>query len=117
MSTRSDVRMRDLLASMASIASDLSVSVIIHRVLDEAMKIFGAGSGILELTNASHQQGNIAMGPDAAGLLEPAGKDEAKRLRLEVTSREEHFARLTLGPKNGKDRYSKADRQLGMALA
>ncbi|MDO5745758.1 MAG: histidine kinase [Micrococcaceae bacterium] len=117
MSTRSDVRMQELLASMASIAGDLSVSVIIHRVLDEAMKIFSAGSGLLELTNASHQQGNIAMGPDAAGLLEPAGKDEAKRLRLEVTSREEHFARLTLGPKNGKDRYSKADRQLGMALA
>ncbi|GAA5225617.1 sensor histidine kinase [Paeniglutamicibacter antarcticus] len=117
MSTRTDVRMRELLASMASIASDLSVSVITHRVLDEAMKIFGAASGILELTNASHQQGVLTMGKDAVGLLEPAGRDEAKRLRLEVTSREEHFARLTLGPKNGKDRYSKADRQLGMALA
>ena len=117
MSKRSDARIRDLLASMASIASDLSVTAVTHRVLDEAMKIFGATSGVLELTNASHQQGLLAKGRDAATLGDPAGKDEAKRLRLELMTRQHHFARLTLGPKNGKDRYSRADRELGEALA
>ncbi|OIH82276.1 hypothetical protein BLJ79_20365 [Arthrobacter sp. UCD-GKA] len=117
MSKRSDARVRELLASMASIASDLSVTAITHRVLDEAMKIFGATSGVLELTNASHQQGHLAKGKDAASLLEAAGKDEAKRLRLALKTRQQHFARLTLGPKHGKDRYSRADRELGEALA
>ena len=117
MSKRSDARVRELLASMASIASDLSVTAITHRVLDEAMKIFGATSGVLELTNTSHQQGHLAKGKDAAALLETSGKDEAKRLRLELTTRQQHFARLILGPKHGKDRYSRADRELGQALA
>lgn len=117
MSKRSDARVRELLASMASIASDLSVTAITHRVLDEAMKIFGATSGVLELTSASHQQGLLAKGSEAATLGEPAGKDEAKRLRLELMTRQHHFARLALGPKNGKDRYSQADRKLGEALA
>lgn len=117
MSKRSDVRMRELLASMASITGDLSVTAITHRVLDEAMKIYGATSGVLELTNDSHQRGRLAKGKDAAALLEPAARDEAKRLRLELSTRQQHFARLILGPKNGKDRYSRADRELGEALA
>ncbi|MFL4474404.1 GAF domain-containing sensor histidine kinase [Paeniglutamicibacter sp. MACA_103] len=117
MSKRSDARVRELLASMASIASDLSVTAVTHRVLDEAMKIFGATSGVLELTNASHQQGLLAKGKDAATLGEAAERDEAKRLRLDLMTRQHHFARLTLGPKNGKDRYSRADRELGEALA
>ncbi|ASN39700.1 hypothetical protein CGQ24_12195 [Arthrobacter sp. 7749] len=117
MSKRSDARIRELLASMASISSDLSVTAITHRVLDEAMAIYGATSGLLELTSSSHQQAHLAKGKDAAGLSEPAGKDEAKRLRLELRTRQEIFALLTLGPKNGKDRYSKADQELGAALA
>lgn len=117
MSKRSDARIRELLASMASIASDLSVTAITHRVLDEAMSIYAAASGLLELTNASHQQGQLAKGKDALALREPAGKDEPKRLRLELRTRQELFALLTLGPKNGKDRYSKADQELGAALA
>ncbi|MFI8412625.1 hypothetical protein ACIGB6_09115 [Paeniglutamicibacter gangotriensis] len=59
MSKRSDVRMRELLASMASITGDLSVTAITHRVLDEAMKIYGATTGVLELTNDSHQRGRL----------------------------------------------------------
>ena len=117
MSKRSDARIRELLASMASIASDLSVTAITHRVLDEAMSIYAAASGLLELTNASHQKGQLAKGKDALALREPAGKDEPKRLRLELRTRQELFALLTLGPKNGKDRYSKADQELGAALA
>ncbi|MBV1779736.1 sensor histidine kinase [Paeniglutamicibacter sp. ABSL32-1] len=117
MSKRSDARIRDLLASMASIASDLSVTAVTHRVLDEAMSIYAASSGLLELTSSSHQQGQLAKGKDALALREPAGKDEPKRLRLELRTRQELFALLTLGPKNGKDRYSKADAELGAALA
>ncbi len=117
MSKRSDAHIRELLASMASVTSDLSVDTLVQRLLDEAMKIFGATAGLLELTNATMAEGRLARGKDAAALGESAGRDEGKRLRVELKTRDQLLGRLTLGPKNGKDRYSRVDRELADALA
>lgn len=117
MSKRSDAHIRELLASMASVASDLSVDSVVQRLLGEAMKIFGASSGLLEITSATQAEGRLARGPGAAELAGAAGREEGKRLRVELRTRDQLFGKLTLGPKNGKDRYSRLDHELAEALA
>ncbi|PQZ92178.1 hypothetical protein CQ018_11685 [Arthrobacter sp. MYb227] len=117
MSKRSDARVRELLASMANVTADLSVDVIAHQLVIEAMNTFGATAGLLELTGATQAQGQIAKGKDALELIDISHHEEPKRLRIELKTRGERLGKLTLGPKNGKDRYSKYDKELASALA
>lgn len=117
MSKRSDARIRELLASMANVASDLSVNTISRRLLDEAMGAFGATTGLLELTSATQAEGRLAKGKDSAALADTTHREETKRLRVELKTRDQLFGRLVLGPKNGKDRYSRFDKELAGALA
>lgn len=117
MSKRSDARIRRLLASMAIVASDLSVDSIAHRLLDEAMGTFGATAGLLELTNATQAEGRLARGKGAAALADDTHREENRRLRVELKTRDQLFGRLALGPKNGRDRYSRFDKELAGALA
>lgn len=117
MSKRSDARIRELLASMANVASDLSVNTIARRLLDEAMGAFGATTGLLELTSATQAEGRLAKGKDSAALADTTHREEPKRLRVELKTRDQLFGRLVLGPKNGKDRYSRFDKELAGALA
>ncbi|MGL3806013.1 sensor histidine kinase [Paeniglutamicibacter sp. R2-26] len=117
MSKRSDARIRELLASMAGVSSDLDVDTVARRLLEEAMKIFGASAGLLELTDATAAEGRLVRGKDASALDGEAGREEGRRLRVELKTRDRPLGRLTLGPKNGKDRYSRVDRGLAEALA
>lgn len=117
MSKRSDARVRELLASMANVTADLSVDVIAHQLVIEAMKTFNANAGLLELTHATQAKGHIAKGKEALALLDISDHEEPKRLRIELKTRGQRLGKLTLGPKNGKDRYSKYDQELATALA